>query len=210
MAKQTEQVRLDVEQRGSQSPMTLQSSRLGGLPDSAVEPTSSGMGKAPAVVAFVGRSGSGKTTLLLKLIPALRARQIRVAMVKHSSHRGIETDVAGSDSRRFWDAGADEVALVTPDRLTHTRRVAGELRLDRVLSVVGSVDLILLEGFKRSDVSKIEVIRTACTPVPLEELRGRVACVTDVADLGTDCPVFGLDDVAGVVDFLMKHVAALD
>jgi len=162
------------------------------------------------VVAFVGRSGSGKTTLLLQLIPVLRARQIRVAVVKHSTHRGIETDAPGSDSRRFWDAGVDEVALATPDRVAYTRRVASEPRLDEVLSVVGGVDLVLLEGFKGSDVSKIEIIRTACTPVPLEGLRGRVACVTDVADLAIDCPVFRLEDVEGLADFLMERLAAPD
>jgi molybdopterin-guanine dinucleotide biosynthesis protein MobB len=188
----------------------LPSSRSGGLPDVSVTPVSDAMEGAPAVVAFVGCSGSGKTTLLLKLIPALRGRQIGVAMVKHSSHRGIETDIAGSDSRRFWDAGVDEVVLVTPDRVAHTRRVESEPRLDEVLSVVGRVDLVLLEGFKCGDVSKIEVIRAACTCVPLEGLRGRVACITDVADLGIDCPVFGLEDVEGVADFLMERVAALD
>jgi len=210
MTKQTDHVRRGVEQRASQLPKMLQSNRSGGLPDASAAPASGAMGRAPAVVAFVGRSGSGKTMLLLKVIPALRGRQIRVAMVKHSSHRGIETDIAGSDSRRFWDAGVDEVVLVTPDRVAHTRRVESEPRLDEVLSVVGSVDLVLLEGFKCSDVSKIEVIRAACTSVPLEGLRGRVAYITDVADLGMDCPVFGLEDVEGVADFLMGRVAALD
>jgi len=209
MTKQTEQVRLSAEQRASQLPKMLPSSGSGGLPDASAEPASGAMGKPPPVVAFVGLSGSGKTTLLLKLIPVLRARQIRVAMVKHSSHRGVETDIAGSDSRRFWDAGAHEVALVTPDRVALTRRVESEPRLDEVLSVVGSADLVLLEGFKCSDVSKIEVIRAACTSALLEGLRGRVACVTDVADLAMDCPVFGLNDVEGVADFLMEHVAAL-
>jgi molybdopterin-guanine dinucleotide biosynthesis protein B len=187
----------------------LPSSGSGGLPDARREPDPGVMGKTPAVVAFVGRSGSGKTTLLLKLIPALRARQIRVALVKHSSHRGVETDIAGSDSRRFWDAGVDEVALVTPDRVVHTRRLESEPRLDEVLSIMGSVDLVLLEGFKCSDVLKIEVIRAACSSVLLEGLRGRVACVTDVVDLSVDCPAFGLEDVTGVVDFLMERVAAL-
>jgi len=209
MAEETERVRHSVEQRANRSPKLSLSCRSGGLPDASAEPASGGMGKPP-VVAFVGRSGSGKTTLLLKLIPVLRARRIRVAMVKHSSHRGVETDVAGSDSRRFWDAGAGEVALVTPDRVAHTRRVASEPRLDEVLSVMGGADLVLLEGFKHSDVSKIEVVRTACTPAPLEGLRGRVACVTDVTDLGMDCPMFGLEDVEGVADFLMERVAALD
>jgi len=210
MAEQRERVGPSLGQRASQSPRLSSSSRSRGLPDASSARVPDGVGKVPAVVAFVGRSGSGKTTLLLKLIPLLRANQMRVAMVKHSSHRGIETDIAGSDSRRFWDAGADEVALVTPDRVAHTKRVAGEPRLDEVLSVVGDVDLVLLEGFKRSDVPKIEVVRSACTPAPLEGLRGRVACITDVADLSVDCPVFGLEDVEGVANFLMAYVAALD
>ena len=209
MTKQMQQVWHGVEQRASQLPKMLPSSGSSGLPVARAEPDSGEMGKTPAVVAFVGRSGSGKTTLLLKLIPALRARQIRLAVVKHSSHRGVETDIAGSDSRRFWDAGVDAVVLVTPDRVAHTRRVEREPRLDEVLSVVGSVDLVLLEGFKCSDVSKIEVIRAACTSVLLDGLRGRVACVTDVADLGIDCPVFRLDDVESVTDFLAERVGAL-
>ena len=202
MADQGEQVRHSVEQRASPAV-----GHSGVSVDRAMTADASG---APAVVAFVGRSGSGKTTLLLQLIPILRARQIRVAVVKHSSHRGIDSDAPGSDSRRFWDAGVDEVALVTPDRVAYTRRVASEPRLDEVLSVVRGAGLVLLEGFKGSDVPKIEVIRTACTRVPLEGLRGRVACVTDVVDLGLDCPVFSLEDVQGVADFLMERLVAPD
>lgn len=208
MTRQTHQEGHRVDQCVSQFPEMLAPSRSGRLPDVSVEAgPGAAVGPTP-VLAFVGRSGSGKTTLLLKLIPALLARQMRVAVVKHSSHRGLETDVAGSDSRRFWDAGAREVALVTPDRVAHTRRVESEPRLDEVLAVVGSVDLILLEGFKCSDVLKIEVIRAACTSALLEGLSGRVACVTDVAGLGMDCPVFGLDDVEGVVDFLIEYMSA--
>ena len=39
------------------------------------------------VVAFAGYSGSGKTTLIEALLPCLRRRGLRVAVVKHDAHR---------------------------------------------------------------------------------------------------------------------------
>ncbi len=36
------------------------------------------------VFGVAGRSGMGKTTLLERLIPALRARGLRVSLIKHS------------------------------------------------------------------------------------------------------------------------------
>lgn len=171
------------------------------------------------VVAFVGHSGSGKTTLLLKVIPALKAHGMSVAVIKHSSHRGIETDVPGSDTRRLWDAGASEVALVAPDRIALSRRLAVEPPLGEVLDLVatsasiggpapaegGAPVLVLIEGYKRSAVPKVEVIRAACNPAPLRDLAGRVACVTDVRGLRLGCPVFDLDDVSGLVEFLVPY-----
>ncbi|MCJ7549545.1 MAG: hypothetical protein MUQ30_07680, partial [Anaerolineae bacterium] len=67
MAKQTAQIRLGAEQRASQSPKLVPSSKPRGLALASAEPVSCAMGKPPPVVAFVGLSGSGKTTLLLKL-----------------------------------------------------------------------------------------------------------------------------------------------
>lgn len=178
----------------------------------------------PPVVAFVGYSGCGKTTLLVSVVRALKARGVRLAVVKHSGHCGIDDNAAGSDTRRLWSAGADLVVLTTPDRLALWRRMESEPALFDVLArvvmglppdpraTVGSdgdevVDLILLEGYKRSDVPKIEVIRAACHPQPIDGLRRRLACVTDVPTLALDCPTFGFDEVAAIVDLLWAQTS---
>lgn len=155
------------------------------------------------MVAFVGRSGCGKTTLLLKVVAELRSRGLRVAVVKHTSHSGVETDIAGTDTRRYWDARADQVLLVAPDRVVHSRRVAAEPPLSTVLAGVGDVDIVLLEGFERAPVDKIEVVRSACSPEPLRGLQRRLATVTDVPGVAPACPTFELDDAGPVSDFLV-------
>ena len=49
------------------------------------------------VIGFSGWSGSGKTTLIEKLIPALHAKGVRVAVIKHDVH-GISADETGKEN----------------------------------------------------------------------------------------------------------------
>ena len=67
------------------------------------------------VLCFVGRSNSGKTTLLEKLVPLLTARGYRLALVKHTHHKYVETDLPGTDTRRLWETGVTHTAFLTPD-----------------------------------------------------------------------------------------------
>lgn len=158
------------------------------------------------VVAFVGRSGSGKTTLLARLIPALARRSVRVAVVKHSPVHDVESDAPGTDTHRFWEAGAEHVTLVSRDRVVHAHRYPREADLDAVLAGVRGVDLVLLEGYKRCLFEKIEVVRQAHDPRLLDGLKMRIACVTDVENVSVACPVFGLDDFEKIADFLVDRL----
>ena len=38
------------------------------------------------IITFVGKSGTGNTTLLEQLIPMLKARGLRLAVLKHDAH----------------------------------------------------------------------------------------------------------------------------
>ena len=67
------------------------------------------------IIAVSGVKKSGKTTLLEKLIPALAARGVSSAVVKHDAHR-FEIDREGKDSWRFTQAGADVVLLSSPEK----------------------------------------------------------------------------------------------
>lgn len=159
------------------------------------------------IVAFVGRSGAGKTTLLERVITVLDARGVRVAIVKHTHHTGLATDLPGTDSRRLWEAGAQHTTLWAPDRVAHTRRASTPPTLAAVLRAIHDVDVILVEGDKRGPLPKIEVVRVACNPALLD-IEGRIACITDAPDLAWDGPRFSFDDagIAALADFIQKFV----
>jgi molybdopterin-guanine dinucleotide biosynthesis protein MobB len=121
------------------------------------------------VVGFVGPSNVGKTSLLERLIPALAARGLRVAAVKHSSH-GFAADRPGKDSHRLYTAGASAVALISREQLaTFTRReaAAGEdVSLDAALGgLPDGIDVVLAEGFSWEPIPRV-VLRTDAEEPP--------------------------------------------
>ena len=67
------------------------------------------------VLGFAAYSGTGKTTLLEKLIPLLKARSIKVALIKHA-HHDVDVDTPGKDTYRLRHAGANPVLLATRKR----------------------------------------------------------------------------------------------
>jgi molybdopterin-guanine dinucleotide biosynthesis protein B len=104
------------------------------------------------VVHVVGASDSGKTTLIEQLIPKLRANGIRVGTIKHA-HHGFEMDRPGKDSWRHVQAGADAIAVISPERAAWVMRTPEECSIDDAVSpMAGRVNLVLVEGFKRVDL----------------------------------------------------------
>ncbi|MEW5945302.1 MAG: gephyrin-like molybdotransferase Glp [bacterium] len=157
------------------------------------------------VISFVGKSDSGKTTFLEKLIPELKRRGFRVGVVKHDTH-GFEIDRPGKDSHRLKSAGADVVLISSPWKLAMVKDVAGDTPLEPLVGgFMGGVDLVLTEGYKKDRAMKIEVSRRETSN---ELLCGAGECIAVVADWmpsAAGAPVFALDDVAGVADFILRR-----
>jgi molybdopterin-guanine dinucleotide biosynthesis protein B len=157
-------------------------------------------GKGVPVISIVGKSDAGKTTALEKIVREIKRRGYRVGTVKHDTH-DFEVDKPGKDSWRHAQAGSDAVAISGPFKMALIRRLERELSLDEIVALMGDVDLVITEGYKRGDKPKIEITRKErgtellCQP---EELIGIMT------DYPVDLPVpqFALDNASGVVDLL--------
>jgi molybdopterin-guanine dinucleotide biosynthesis protein B len=154
------------------------------------------------VVVLVGKSGTGKTTFLEKLIKELKNRKIRIGTVKHDVH-GFEIDKPGKDTWRCSQAGADAVAISSPWTFAMIRQVEEEMSLDQIVEQISRVDIILVEGFKRSTRPKIEIYRKAHSRELLSRPEDLIALVSD-ANWNIGVPFFGLNDASGVADMLVE------
>lgn len=156
--------------------------------------------RRPPVISMVGKSGVGKTTALERVIREIKRRGYRLGTVKHDTH-GFEIDKPGKDSWRHAQAGSDAVVISGPRKMALVRQLEVEMPLDRIVELMGDVDLVITEGYKRGDRPKIEVARRErgtellCRP---DEL---LAIMTDYP-VDMPVPQFALDDAAGVVDLL--------
>ncbi|MDB5873128.1 MAG: molybdopterin guanine dinucleotide biosynthesis accessory protein MobB [Ramlibacter sp.] len=168
------------------------------------------------VVGFAGFSGSGKTTLVERLIPALKARGLRVSVVKHAHHK-FDIDHPGKDTHRHREAGAFEVVVASNKRLALIREFEqpGALTAHHLIAeLYEGVDWVLVEGFKESDLVKIEVWRAALDkPALYPDDDFIVAIATDTpAQLPepTQRPVLDLTDPAAVVQWLIDNQDRFD
>jgi molybdopterin-guanine dinucleotide biosynthesis protein B len=163
------------------------------------------------VFGFAGYSGSGKTTLIENVIPVLVGRRLRVSLVKHA-HHAFDVDLPGKDSYRHRQAGAGEVMLTSAKRwiLMHENADQPEPELPEQLRCMSTCDIVLVEGFKKQPIPKLEIHRKA-HGVPL--LFGDDPYIVGIAtdeDLDTELPQFRLDDYAALAAFVLEKAAEVE
>ncbi len=163
------------------------------------------------IFGFAGFSGSGKTTLIEKLIPALVRRGLRGSLFKHAHHE-FDVDRPGKDSYRHREAGCNEVLVGSSRRwaLMHELRGAPEPSLEDLVSHLSACDLVLVEGFKREPIPKLEVHRSANREAgALFPYDPHIVALATDAELDTRLPVFSLEDLEGIADFLIERALHL-
>ncbi|UPW20450.1 molybdopterin-guanine dinucleotide biosynthesis protein B [Agarivorans sp. TSD2052] len=112
------------------------------------------------VLGIAGFSGSGKTRLLSEILPLLIEKKLRVTVIKHSHHT-INLDDPTKDSHKLTAAGASEVILSCPNKRYHFSQQHNHDSVEEQLNWVNwaACDLVLVEGYRHSDIPKIEVYR---------------------------------------------------
>jgi len=168
------------------------------------------------VVGLAGCSGSGKTTLIEGLIPVLRSQGLRISVLKHA-HHGLEVDQPGKDTWRHREAGAYEVLAASPERLVlqRTFEQPGERAVHLLISALHpGVDWVLVEGWRDSNLHKIEVWRAStATPVryPDDPFVAAIALpAADALPQDTLRPRLDLDDPGAVAAWLVDNGERFD
>jgi molybdopterin-guanine dinucleotide biosynthesis protein MobB len=164
---------------------------------------------AVKAVAFVARGKTGKTTLIERLLPELASRGYRVGALKHDAHR-FEIDYPGKDSHRLTSAGAETMLITSAEKLAivkkHSRSPAAE---DLIRTYFGDLDLVLVEGFRKSGLPKIEIHRKDRGD-PLicrgEHRDPSLIAVASDGPVDADVPVLDLNTPVRIADFIVARL----
>ena len=158
-----------------------------------------------AVFGLAGWSGSGKTTLVEQVVSHLVGLGYDVATVKHAHHH-FDADIPGKDSFRHRQAGARQVLGSSAQRsaLFSEHASSDEPDFPDLLQQLAPADLVLVEGFKKYPIEKIEIFRPSVGKPRLYPEDDLVMAVASDEALD-DCPlpVFDLSDIAAIADFII-------
>lgn len=157
------------------------------------------------VINIIG-SGSnvGKTFLIEGLIKELIKRNLKVATIKHDVH-GFDIDKEGKDTYKHRKAGAQTVIISSKNRLAMINELEEETRLDDIISMIKDKDIILVEGYKKSNLRKIEVFRNEISKEIISPKEKLIAIASDIDFNLGEIPVIHKEDYKTLADLIEKE-----
>ncbi len=164
------------------------------------------------LIGLCAYSGTGKTTLITQLIPILNERNLRVGVVKHA-HHNFDIDHPGKDSYEFRQAGAEQVAVASKNRIAWIKELNDQMDepvLSDALSILDTngLDLVIVEGFKHENFPKIELYRASLgKPLMCTHDTNIIALATDTDITQTPVPqLLNLNQVNEIAEFIIAYV----
>jgi len=156
---------------------------------------------ATRMISIIGLKNAGKTTFLVALAAELVRRKFGVMTIKHGSHPA-DMDQKGKDTWRHWHEGrVERVLMEAPgQRVLFERTEAESDPITLAQRYLSDADIVLVEGFKRAPLPKIEVYRTVadrnrysippCTILPIGSRWSRttVPCAFRSPSFGSATP----------------------
>jgi molybdopterin-guanine dinucleotide biosynthesis adapter protein len=157
-------------------------------------------------VAFTGPSNSGKTTLILKVARKfINEHKKQVAIIKHDPGDKARFDVAGKDSYKFSDTGA-EVIVTSPSRTTYFSKRNKDL--DEMIRLFDEFDILLVEGLKNLPLPRISVFRNSLDSdyFPfMDALAIDETVKTDKYEMPSGVDILNLNDTNEVISWILKN-----
>ena len=157
------------------------------------------------VVNIVGSSSNvGKTYLLEGLIKELKVRGYSIATIKHDVH-GFDIDKKGKDTYKHREAGSETVIISSKNRLAMIKELKEETELNDIIKMVLDKDIILIEGYKKSNLRKIEVFRSGVSEKIITPKEKIIAVASDINIDIDDIIIVDREDYKKLAELIEKE-----
>lgn len=157
------------------------------------------------VINIVGSASNvGKTYVMEGIIREIKKRGLSVATIKHDVH-GFDIDKKGKDTYKHRMAGAETVIISSKNRYAMIKEIKEEIDLDAIIKSVEDKDIILVEGYKGSNLRKIEVFNSEVSKEIISPKNKLIAIASNVKFDYEGVPLFSKDDYRDLVDIIERE-----
>ena len=157
------------------------------------------------IIGITGWKDVGKTYYASLIIKSLVNKGYQVGSIKHA-HHDFNIDKPGTDSFKHREAGSSQVIISSLKRwakITENNNV-NEKCLDELIQELDNVDIVVVEGFKKDNHPKIEILTKGLNNKN-KETKNVIAIVSN--DLkNITIPVFKENDIENLVEFIIKKI----
>ena len=155
------------------------------------------------VIGIVGWKDVGKTFFATEIIKLLVEKGYKVGSIKHA-HHDFDIDKPGTDSFKHRQSGSSEVIISSSKRWAKIieNNNKNEKKLNELLREFNDIDVAIVEGFKKENHPKIEIISKNSKNIN-NEIKNVVAIVAD-DKIDSSKPVFKKNDVESLTQFIIN------
>jgi molybdopterin-guanine dinucleotide biosynthesis adapter protein len=148
-----------------------------------------------------------KSDLVRRLVVELTGRGLRVSTIKRVSDK-VDLERQSSGTWKHRAAGAEEVMVASASRFALMREMpkgTDEPDVGSLLARMAPVDIVLLDGFRRSGYPKMEVVQAGQARVLYASNDAMVLAVTSDLPVTAPVPRVPLSEIGALGDFVMAH-----
>jgi len=157
------------------------------------------------IIGIVGWKNVGKTYFATEIIKLLVSKGYKVGSIKHA-HHDFDIDIPGSDSFKHREAGSNQVIISSSKRWAKIfeNNNKKEKNLTELIKEFQDIDITVVEGFKKENHPKIEIIGKNSQSIN-KEIKNVIAIVSDEIS-NSNITVFKKNDIEGLVEFIIKKL----
>ena len=157
------------------------------------------------IIGVTGWKNVGKTHYASLIIKLLVKKGYKVGSIKHAHHE-FDIDKPGTDSFKHKEAGSIQVIISSSKRWAkiNENQNMKEKSLDELIEEFQDIDIIVVEGFKKENHPKIEIIGKSLKSKK-EEINNVIAIVSDELQ-DTSIPELKKNDKENLDEFIIKKI----
>ena len=157
------------------------------------------------IIGITGSKDVGKTYYASLIIKLLVEKGYNVGSIKHA-HHDFDIDKPGTDSFKHREAGSSQVIISSSKRWAkiNENNNENEKSLNELIQELHNVDIVVVEGFKKDNHPKIEILSKDLKNRNKETNNVIAIVSSDLKD--NIIPVFKENDIENLVEFIIKKI----